>query len=354
MNSLGSDHEICEATGISGSFRTIQIHPTLRCNLLCKHCYSSSSPVFKTGLESERLLRFIQYAERKGFNAISLSGGEPLMYRELDKVVQFAKSLGMRTGMVSNGMLLGSEFAGKVLESVDIVAISIDGEPEWHDYMRGQKGAFQHTLRGIEILRNLHKPFGFIHTITSKSWESLIWLADFAVSQGARLLHLHPVENSGRASTEMSDYMLNDTIRYKIFILTEYLRNKYSCRLEIQLDLSHRDYIKENPEVVRFYNPDNSSLADRLEKSMNNIVVDEKGDIYPISYGISSKFRIGSIYQRSFEGMFERFLEEKGRYLDTLLSRTYDMIVHDESVDMVSWGEMIVEQSLQSSDLMTV
>src|SRR3984957_5535266 len=87
----------------------IQIHPTRRCNLRCLHCYSTSGPAERDLLGVETLTSVIEDARGQGYEVASFSGGEQILYKPLSVLLRRAKSLGMRTTVTSNGMLLGAE-----------------------------------------------------------------------------------------------------------------------------------------------------------------------------------------------------------------------------------------------------
>src|SRR5262249_33642674 len=77
--------------------RILQLHPSLRCNLACEHCYSSSGPGVRTELDSAVVCGLVSDAARMGYQVVSFSGGEPFLYRGLLEVLHHAKSLGLRT-----------------------------------------------------------------------------------------------------------------------------------------------------------------------------------------------------------------------------------------------------------------
>jgi len=265
-------------------FRTIQIHPTRKCNLSCLHCYSSSSPNHKEMLDIDALKRFLVYAYDQGFNNISLSGGEPFLYTGLEELVRYARTIGYHIAVASNGMLLQSERNKRILENIDLIAISLDGQPELHDYIRGQKGAFDKMMQGVEVLKSLEKPFGFIHTVTPQSWQSLIWLGEFAHENGAKLLQLHPLEMYGRAVEDLSECVIDDTLAHQTYILATYLQSKYAEQMVVQQDLLHRDYLETFPQIVNSFDrqcTQNGRLADVFD----NIVIEENGNILPVAYG---------------------------------------------------------------------
>ena len=327
----------------SNETKIIHIHPSLQCNLFCKHCYSESSPQLKNSLPLDKLQTFLQYARGEGYNIVSISGGEPFLYKDLYELTLFTKSIGFYNMAVSNGMLLGSARNKKTLENFDLIAISIDGNKDLHDDMRNFPGAFEKMLAGVSILRELNKTFGFIHTITGQSWKQLLWLAEFAKENGAHLLQLHPLENFGRAR-ESFNYSLPQEILYKSYILFHYIRDKYNGEMHVQLDYLHKEHIKEFPALVNISAVDTDDPG-KLGKLINTIIVDEQGDIVPIAYGFSKRYLLGNIYQFDpSENIFEKFLLDKARDLYSDFQEAYDFVMQHEE-EMINWNELIVEKA---------
>ena len=121
--------------------RVIHFHPTLQCNLKCKHCYSSSAPEERGSIPGAALDTFLAYAKEYHFDTLSISGGEPFMYQELERVLEHSRQQGFRNLVASNGTLLKSKRNQAILPLIDLLAISIDGDEMLHDHIRGQKGA---------------------------------------------------------------------------------------------------------------------------------------------------------------------------------------------------------------------
>jgi Fe-coproporphyrin III synthase len=332
--------EICdskERVGLKADpFRTIQIHPTRRCNLTCLHCYSSSAPHFRDMLNIEALKRFLSYAYEHGFNNISVSGGEPFLYNELEELLMFSRSLGYQNTLASNGMLLQSAKNQRILEYVDLIALSIDGSSELHDHIRGQKGAYDKMMQGVEVLNALQKPFGFIHTVTPQSWDSLIWLGEFAYENGAKLLQLHPLEMYGRALEELSNLSIDDTLAHQIFILANYLQSKYADKMVVQVDLLHRDYLETYPEIVNTFERECASNP-RISNLLDNITL-------PIAYGFEATYAIGNINDFQ-ESLFDNFMTEKIPMLKALFSQTLEKVFLNSQIDIVNWNELLVNES---------
>jgi Fe-coproporphyrin III synthase len=332
---------------VADPFRTIQIHPTRKCNLACLHCYSSSAPQFKEMLDIEALKRFLEYAFQNGFNNISVSGGEPFLYQNLEELLQFSRSIGYQNTVASNGMLLQTERNQRILEFIDLIAVSVDGPPELHDYIRGQKGAYDKMMKGIELLQKLEKPFGLIHTVTPQSWKSLLWLGELAYEKGAKLLQLHPLEMYGRANDEMADSTIDDTLAHQTFILANYLRSKYEGEMVVQLDLLHRDYLQLFPQIVNSFER-SCAQNGQFAHLFDTIIIEETGRILPVAYGFDSNFTIGNVHKFD-ENLFTNYIEQKVPTLKNIFNKTLHKIFENQEVDIINWNEMIILESKMAS-----
>lgn len=327
------------------SFNIIQIHPTLTCNLKCRHCYSSSGPAMKGQIGYRAIADFLQYARPYGFNAVSVSGGEPFLYRDLGELLIASRQLGYKNLSASNGMLLKTERGKKILENIDLIAVSIDGDREFHDKVRNLQGAFDKMMAGIGVIQEKKIPFGFIHTITENSWEKLIWLAEFAFSHGAILLQLHPLELTGRAATEFNEMLPSQESLHKVFIISNYLEEKYAGRMKIQLDFYHREFVVRSPRSVNFLGKDYKITTDNFAETVKSLIMDEEGNIYPMSYGFDHYYRIGNICDiPKGNDIFKNFVEEKGESLYGLIKNVFDKISLADH-DMIKWTELIVHDS---------
>ncbi|MDH7459792.1 hypothetical protein QEG73_00840 [Chitinophagaceae bacterium 26-R-25] len=199
-------------------------------------------------------------------------------------------------------------------------------------FIRGLDGAYEKMLQGVEVLRSYNKAWGFIHTITPQSWDSLLWLGAFAYEQDAKLLQLHPLEMYGRASTEMADMILQDTLRHQAYILANYLQAKYAGKMVIQLDLLHSDYLEAFPQVVNSFDR-LCSIKGRLPDLLDNIIVEETGRILPVAYGFNPTFSIGNVYDFD-EQLFQQFIEEKIPGIRSLYVNTLGKILSDKEMEI--------------------
>lgn len=122
LRELGS---IGSALASTGHPYMAHIVPMRRCNLACTYCneYDDvSKPV-----DIEEMERRIDHLGRLGTSVITISGGEPLLHPELDRVIARIRKTGAIAGMITNGYLLMPERIERLNRAgLDHMQISID------------------------------------------------------------------------------------------------------------------------------------------------------------------------------------------------------------------------------------
>lgn len=130
---------------------------THTCNLHCRHCGSDCGPAAAGELTTAEIKGvFKSIAEDYDAKTImvAVTGGEPLMRKDLFDVMDFASGLGFRWGMVTNGMLVNEEIADKCAAAgMQTVTVSVDGMRETHDHIRNFKGSFDRAIRALETFK---------------------------------------------------------------------------------------------------------------------------------------------------------------------------------------------------------
>ena len=131
---------------------TLELYPTLSCNLDCAFCDTTDRKRPPVGeLSDARLLRLIDEAAEIGVGRVFLlGGGEPLARRDLaPALLRRVKAHGMEGVLTTNGTLLNAELARLLVDDRwDEVHVSIDAaDAATHDRLRGRAGAFRQTVR---------------------------------------------------------------------------------------------------------------------------------------------------------------------------------------------------------------
>jgi Fe-coproporphyrin III synthase len=324
--------------------RIIQLHPTLRCNLACRHCYSVSGPAQRAALAPEVLSQALEDAAAMGYEVVSVSGGEPFLYPGLAQLLAHARSLGLRTTVTTNGTTLTPRRLAAVRDHLDLLALSVDGPPATHDQIRGA-GSFERLLTGLGHVRALALPFGMIVTVTRRSWTELVWLGRFAVEQQARLLQLHPLEMVGRAERELATESPDDDLLARTYLMAAALAAKHRGRLRIQVDLLPAAQVRQSPQLVYASALEASAIVDsRPADLLSPLVVEADGSVVPLSYGFSHDYRICNLGDQDLAAAWPEFLERRYPTFRRL-SRDLWMEISSSDRPLVNWHELIVERS---------
>jgi len=123
-----------------------------RCNLECTFCtiYKEVDPI----IPPEAMLRVLREAKElsgTGFN-ISLSGGEPTIYKPLYEMLELSHKMGANFGFTTNGLALTKSNVQKILSfnpfNINVSLESVD--PAINESLRPFKDGTKRTLEGIQ------------------------------------------------------------------------------------------------------------------------------------------------------------------------------------------------------------
>ena len=328
--------------GPTGASRILQIHPTLRCNLRCLHCYSSSGPEERTELPVGLLADAIAAARTEGYTVVSVSGGEPLMYKPLAELLDAAHECGALTTVTTNGMLLTRRHLDELVGRLDLLAISLDGPPESHNRMRASEHAFAEMESRLDDVRSSRIPFGFIFTLTQRNVHELDWVAQFAVEQGARLLQIHPLEEVGRARRLLAGDRPDELESAYAFLEAARLRERYAEQLTVQLDLVNGDLLRRAPE--RSY-ADDVDRAAPLAELVSPLVIEASGLVVPLEFGFSRAYALGNLRHAQLGELAERWRGERLPAFLRVCRSAFDQITTPAELPFANWYEVVADRA---------
>ncbi len=147
---------------------------TDRCNLRCRGCHVANTG--RPDLTWEQLLDAMQNAWNRGFRELYFSGGEPMLWRDVDHTLEDAVRVAKRIGffhvhVYTNGTL-GLD------TSADLVWVSMDGLPGTFEKRRGDH--FEQVERAVR--QDQHPKIAVIYVIDSNTADGiesfLRWVKD--------------------------------------------------------------------------------------------------------------------------------------------------------------------------------
>jgi radical SAM protein with 4Fe4S-binding SPASM domain len=184
---------------------------TYRCNLACEHCYldAGGGPLVSTEnfadrseLGTEECFRVIDEIAAFAPECVTiLTGGEPLLRRDILEIVRRASERGLWVVVGTNGVSITENLARRLAEAgARGLSLSLDAlDPDRHDHFRKVRGAWRNTVEGAEILNRTRLPFIVQTTAGSHNLGELEAIADFAHDRlAAKVWNLYFLVPTGR------------------------------------------------------------------------------------------------------------------------------------------------------------
>lgn len=283
---------------------------TGQCNLNCIHCRCDASMEAAKGdfntEEAKSLLGDIASFSKP---VIVLSGGEPLLRKDLFEIAHHGTNLGLRMCIATNGTLINDKIC-KQMKDADIrmVSISLDGSTaEIHDDFRKQKGAFAGALRGIEYLNKHNIPFLINSSFTKRNQQDIENVYKLAKELGATAWYMFMIVPTGRGK-EIMDELISPEDYEKILNWhfhqeldeTEMLMRP-TCAphyYRISLQKAKEEKIKYKRRSLTFSTGGGKGCI----AGQSIALISQHGDVQPCSYFPMSA---GNVKEKSFKEIWE-------------------------------------------------
>lgn len=137
------------------SVALIQLQYNYKCNFKCKHCAIEKFKRLMTlSLTIPEVESIADQAHEIGIASICISGGEPLIFPDLEQIV---KAIGPKRFVISmdtNGYLLDEKKIKWLVDiGVDRIHLSMDGLNTNHDDFRNKKGSWLRTIEALPLCK---------------------------------------------------------------------------------------------------------------------------------------------------------------------------------------------------------
>lgn len=159
------------------------LYPNYHCNFRCRHCYGKYGDNYGSKKTDGSILDIEKYdfilKKLKQYNCryLSLLGGEPMLHDEIGTIIRSGRDAGMEVSMVTNGSLFERKYDD--VKNSSILTVSIDGDKEPNDFLRG-KGAYERSLRAVKKIKKSGISVHISATVYRKSIREIDRLFDFA------------------------------------------------------------------------------------------------------------------------------------------------------------------------------
>ncbi len=249
---------------------------TNKCNLNCLHCRGMASPE----LDGERILEVAKQIPLLKPGWVIIEGGEPLLRQELFEVIETIYRGGIKIYLISNGMFLNENIAGRLAEFDVNLMISIDGADE-KSYEQIRKGASFEKLKKSVAIANEYKILDSCPvTIGRHNYEQIGQIFKFAQEIGYKKLTFLGI----KPCQDYKSYVLNGAQYESIFLSLvkyqrEYMMNVYFDEPFFKPFLKEHgvDYFSEGQNGIVV--PDTTSCI-----FGNYMFIETNGDVKPCTF----------------------------------------------------------------------
>ncbi len=181
---------------------------TFACNMRCIHCGTSAGKARPDELTTDEALKLIDELAGLGTEIITLSGGEPLLRKDWQKLALHAKSRGIKTAIISNGYAVTPEVVDQMQKvKFDQIGISFDGTRETHNYIRQRPDSFERAYAAMKMFSERGMKFCAVTQISNINLGELDAIRDLLVAIKCPTWRIQMTTATGRMK-EVANYVL--------------------------------------------------------------------------------------------------------------------------------------------------
>ncbi|WP_455717595.1 radical SAM protein [Anaerosporobacter sp.] len=126
---------------------------TKKCNLRCRMCDYRLNSFFLKEITFSDIIKIIDQGKALGMKELEISGGEPMVRKDIYDIISYATSQGIQVLMMTNGVLIGEKEVKKLIEAgLNGIVISLEGNQDINDQIRGV-GNYERAINAIKYFK---------------------------------------------------------------------------------------------------------------------------------------------------------------------------------------------------------
>jgi len=268
---------------------------TRACNYSCLYCSFASNPSIPDEISTEGGMHIVDQIYDFGASWFGISGGEPLLRKDIFEVIGYARKIGLNVSLITNGFYVEDKTFDNLVRNEVHTAISIDGTEETNDAMRG-KGAY---AKGISAMQKLSKERlldCLVTTLTTVNYKDVGHVVDLAVDYGARMAVFHNYIPVGRAKEHLD--LAPSPEQYELAWNEVYdLMQKYKGKPDINVYCPFFARVAKQRGMLDFEDWFENVFLGRCFFAGRYMSITENGDIRQC--GFNEGYRLGNIQDKT-------------------------------------------------------
>lgn len=264
---------------------------TTRCNLNCLHCGSDclKDSSFKD-MPLDDFLSAVDTIETHSHDfTVVLTGGEPLLRKDIELCGREIRKRGMKWSLVSNGHLYDKNKHILLLNAgLGALTISLDGLENSHNWLRNSNNSFEKVDNAIGLAASSSRlNFDIVTCVNKRNLQELSLIHDYLIKKGVKAWRLFTVVPIGRAKNNQNLFLSD--LEFKEML--DFISTRRNDKL-IDIKFSCEGYVGEYESKVR-----DGYFFCRAGINIGSILVNGSISACP---NIDKSFTQGNIYEDNF------------------------------------------------------
>ncbi len=265
---------------------------TQRCNLACLHCGSDclSNSHYKD-MPKEDFLKVLdninQYEHEP--TTVIITGGEPLLRKDLEECGFEIRKRGFRWGIVTNGYAYDNNRHISLLNAgMGSITLSLDGLTETHNWLRNNPKSFDRTVNALQLISSSERLTSDVVTcVNRKNIYQLEDIYKLIITNGGKAWRIFTITPIGRAKENEETVLTDKEFTY----LMEFIKTKRKDEM-LDVKFSCEGYVGPYEEHVR-----DDFFFCRAGINVASVLIDGSIGACP---NIDRSFVQGNIYKDTF------------------------------------------------------
>ena len=268
----------------------LDLNITNRCNFRCVHCAFDSGIAKMSELSLKKIGEILKDTKELGGERIDITGGEPTIREDLNKIIKLGKSLGYRIELVTNGSLLTRERLTEFKDTgLDGIAVSLDGSTYdiYSKIRKIDKEVYGRVLQTIEDSVKLGLYTKVNTVVFNSNLENLPAITEWCIEKGVDEHGIYYFTPVGRG--RKADELAVEPLKWLRFIRKNLIKYGNKIKLSLEFPVIERDFSK-------------TKLGCILEEDPYHLQILPDGNVYPCA--------ILASYHRPLANLSEKSVKE--------------------------------------------
>ncbi len=271
------------------------------CNLNCVFC-SASAKCHKGLIDEPEAEKIAKKIIAWGIKYVSIRGGEPMIVKQISKVINLLSNAGIFVEIVSNGTGFSRDFFESISgcnKDLIRIKISLDSpDEEKNDRIRG-KGSYINAITSMENCKKYGWNYRVQMVVVNSNKEQIVDMYNLVQNKGATSFGIYLVLPFGRGN-RIDKVIIDEPLLDQVLYIQKNQKNTKFEKFALGLDdFRFFKYLYRNVDF-------NEELSEKISILKCNggktrINIDQNGDCYPCDLMKYKQFKMGNILTNNFD-----------------------------------------------------